>query len=874
MKDLIRRAASWQGWGIWCGWVIAVLLPVTVPFLPLAAAQTDAAPAASGSSTSLPTSARQWLDRGLQQLRAKQFETARQSLQEALMLYRQQQDRQGELWSLEGLGRAYSGLGEYEQAAQQYQQHLIQSREIGNSLYEANALANLANIDRVLGHYASAIDRYQQSLAIRQALPNRNGEVQVRANLGNVYVLLGEYEKATDQHQRSFRRAKKRGNIRAMANSLNSLGAIQAEQGNYDAAVQYYERTLVLARELRDRTLEAKLFNNLGSAAHAQKKFDDALRHYRQGFQIARKIESSELEGTFLIGIGTIYALQGNRDRAIQLQEASLAIARRFNDRHQEIIALINLGYTFWEADDLAAAEKVLKQAANVAESLRVDLDDSAKVSIFDTQNQLYSLLQQVLVAQNRPEAALEVAERSRARAFVELLAQRQAAQSERQTSHSDRIDRLPPFPSNISPPNIEQIRQIAREQNATLVEYSVIPDEDFIAQGKLKGSDSQLFIWAIQPSGQIDFRQVELTKLTKPANPLSPKILIASSRDAIGVRSRGLGIVSNQVSARQQPQPQHNQRRQQQTMRRLHSLLIQPIADLLPADPAARVIFLPHDSLFLVPFAALQDSAGQYLIEQHTILTAPSIQLLDLTHKRRQQLSNQTEENQTEENQTEENQTEENQTEENGREDILIVGNPTMPEIPFEVGQAPQPLVSLPGTEQEAKAIARLFQTEALLGNAASETEIKQRLSAARLVHLATHGFLDNFNNEDMPGAIALAPSDQDDGLLTASELVALSLQAELVVLSACDTGRGDITGDGVIGLSRALIAAGSPSALVSLWAVPDAPTAELMTDFYQHLQHTPDKAQALRQAMLAALERHPNIRDWAAFTLIGEAE
>lgn len=854
MKDLTRRTVSCQRHGFWCALVMAVLLPVTVPFLPLAAAQTDAAPAASGSSTSLPTSARQWLDRGLQQLRAKQFETARQSLQEALMLYRQQQDRQGELWSLEGLGRAYSGLGEYEQAAQQYQQHLIQSREIGNSLYEANALANLANVDRVLGHYASAIDRYQQSLAIRQALPNRNGEVQVRANLGNVYVLLGEYEKATDQHQRSFRRAKKRGNIRAMANSLNSLGAIQAEQGNYDAAVQYYKRTLVLARELRDRTLEAKLFNNLGSAAHAQKKFDDALRHYRQGFQIARKIESSELEGTFLIGIGTIYALQGDRDRAIQLQEASLAIARQFNDRHQEIIALVNLGYTFWETDDLAAAEKALKQAANVAESLRVDLDDSAKVSIFDTQNQLYSLLQQVLVAQNRPEAALEVAERSRARAFVELLAQRQAAQSERQTSRSGRIDRLPPFPSNISPPNIEQIRQIAREQNATLVEYSVIPDEDFIAQGKLKGSDSQLFIWAIQPSGQIDFRQVELTKLTKPANPLSPKTLIASSRDAIGVRSRGLGIVSNQVSARQQPQPQHNQRRQQQTMRRLHSLLIQPIADLLPADPAARVIFLPHDSLFLVPFAALQDSAGQYLIEQHTILTAPSIQLLDLTHKRRQQLSNRDEESED--------------------KNVLIVGNPTMPAIQVTVGQTKQPLLPLPGAEQEAKVIARLFQTTAFLGDAASETAIKQRLSQASLIHMATHGLLDDFKDGDMPGAIALAPSDQDDGLLTASELVAFSLQAELVVLSACDTGRGVITGDGVIGLSRALIAAGSPSTLVSLWAVPDAPTAELMTDFYQHLQHTPDKAQALRQAMLTALERHPNIRDWAAFTLIGEAE
>lgn len=100
------------------------------------------------------------------------------------------------------------------------------------------------------------------------------------------------------------------------------------------------------------------------------------------------------------------------------------------------------------------------------------------------------------------------------------------------------------------------------------------------------------------------------------------------------------------------------------------------------------------------------------------------------------------------------------------------------------------------------------------------------------------------------------------------------MKLNAELVVLSACDTGRGRITGDGVIGLSRSLITAGVPSVIVSLWSVPDAPTASLMTQFYQNLKQNPDKAQALRQAMLTTMKQHPNPRKWAAFTLIGEAE
>jgi CHAT domain-containing protein len=109
---------------------------------------------------------------------------------------------------------------------------------------------------------------------------------------------------------------------------------------------------------------------------------------------------------------------------------------------------------------------------------------------------------------------------------------------------------------------------------------------------------------------------------------------------------------------------------------------------------------------------------------------------------------------------------------------------------------------------------------------------------------------------------------------LLTANEILDLKLNSELVVLSACDTGRGRITGDGVIGLSRSLILAGTPSVIVSLWAVPDAATATLMTEFYRAFLKNPDKAQALRQAMLTALKQYPNPRDWAAFTLVGEGK
>ena len=149
--------------------------------------------------------------------------------------------------------------------------------------------------------------------------------------------------------------------------------------------------------------------------------------------------------------------------------------------------------------------------------------------------------------------------------------------------------------------------------------------------------------------------------------------------------------------------------------------------------------------------------------------------------------------------------------------------------------------------------------------------------MQTAGIIHLATHGLLDSFKG-DTPGAIALAPNgtgDRNDGLLTSGEIFDLKLTADLVVLSACDTGRGDITGDGMIGLSRSLFVAGVPSVIVSLWKVPDESTAFLMTEFYKNWKDRKlTKAQSLRQAMLTTRTKYPRPLDWAAFSLIGEAE
>ncbi|MEG5042856.1 MULTISPECIES: hypothetical protein [unclassified Microcoleus] len=171
----------------------------------------------------------------------------------------------------------------------------------------------------------------------------------------------------------------------------------------------------------------------------------------------------------------------------IEYTQQLLAIARSIKDRQSEGKALNNLGLALASSGNLPAAEKTLLDSIKVLESLRAGLDDANKVSIFETQISSYVTLQQVLIAQKKTNDALEIAERGRARAFVELLASRLAPSAS--------------VPTTINPPNIQQIQQIAKEQNATLVEYSTIWNQ-------------ALYIWVIKPTGEITFRSVDLKSL------------------------------------------------------------------------------------------------------------------------------------------------------------------------------------------------------------------------------------------------------------------------------------------------------------------------------------------------------------------------
>jgi len=787
--------------------------------------------------------------------------------QQSLAIARKIADRQGEGWVLDNLGEAYGGLNNYGKAIEHYQQSLTITRELQDHQDEGWVLEHLGDAYSSLGDYAKAIESYQQWLALAQELlacsELQNFQHQRKAwilgKLGMVYQSLGDVSKANEFYQQSLVLAQAIHKRDLEGQVLGKLGDACLSMGLYDKAIEYQQQFLNIVRELPNPQLSAAALANLGEAYYFKGDYAAAIEYSQQSLKIAWEIQKRPVERQAWENLGNAYNDLGDYEKAIESYQQSLAIARKLQNHQLEGGTLNNLGSAFFGCGNFKQAEKILQEAIKIWDSLWAGLGshDTYKVSIFDIQAKTYRHLQQVLIAQGKTDAALEIAEQGRTRALVELLTTRFSSES------------TPSFPT------IEQIKKIAKKQKAILVEYSVIY-HSLQGKGQSKYRNTELLIWVIQPTGRVIFRLVDITFLKQENTPLGQFVDFA--RESIGVRGRDAVVVTSDEV------PSINN----QQLRQLHQILIQPIADLLPTDPNCKIIFIPTGPLFLIPFPALCDASGRYLIEKHTILTAPSIQVLGITASLRKQ-------------------------KQKGDHifasgDVLVVGNPTMPRISLKI-EPPTQLSSpqtikieeslctaysggdygkslllqnylqslrpLPGAEREAKEIASLMNTQAIIGDQATKVTILQQMPSSRIIHLATHGLLDDFERLGIPGAIALAPSEEDNGLLTAWEIQELKLNAELVVLSACDTGRGRLSGDGVIGLSRSLISAGIPSIIVSLWAVPDASTAELMTEFYRNFyERKLDKAQALRSAMLTTMQQHPNNpKAWAAFTLIGQA-
>lgn len=785
-----------------------------------------------------------------------------------------QEGKESELYALYNGGDAYLYIGEFTEAQKHFTRALQLSRELGNRHLEHGTLQQLATVHVKLGD-VQGLDFLTAELANATDIESRKIVLRV---LGMSYFgYLGDatFADSVDVWQEYLQLAKQTNNLEEQAEALFFLGQIHAREPYFSRAIDYLQQAIALRETLSDSSFLPSYFAHLATVQRLNKDFpaalasidrmaeafntiaeesnagektqkqwelgvlrDRAIVHtaaedygraistYQQRLAIAQEIPSPIDEASSFDALTGNFFWQGNLAKALETQQQ--ALDRYLDYRRDSDIPLFSaiptarekLAFLLLRADRLPEAEQSLQLALDEYdiwyEQYLMDANSSQLstdlINVFGQAafTDTYSLLQQIYIARDRVEDALEASESGRARAFSQLIA--------------TRLQDAPHLLPNVEPPNIKEIKAIAKAEQTTIVEYSVIFEYNkyFLAPIGRDSSENpatKLYIWVVQPTGEVHWREVEiedgLVKLVRQA--------------------RGAIASGQQLS-----------RRLQIALQKLHRVLIDPIAEFLPTDASDRVTFIPHNILFYTPFPALMDTEGRALIEKHTILTAPSIQILSLSRQTQNRL--------------------------NPTQKPFIVGNPEMPVLPRTPHLPPQSLSSLPGAEEEAQKIAKLFNVEPFIGPTATEANAIARMEGASLIHIATHGILDY---SGLLGSLAFTPTTNEDGFLTAREIANLDIEAELVVLSACDTGRGELSdGDGVIGLSRAFLGAGAANLVMSLWPVPDAATAVLMEEFYRSWQGGASKAEALREAMLATREQFPHPKNWAAFAIVGTGD
>lgn len=477
------------------------------------------------------------------------------------------------------------------------------------------------------------------------------------------------------------------------------------------------------------------------------------------------------------------------------------------------------------EGDDDGAIE-LYRRAIEVIERQRASIaTEAAKIGFAGDKQQAYARLVAKLVARARAEEAFDFVERAKSRALVDLLASRtdfasrelEAGRVAPLVSRLDVADRAVRIQDDSArgtrSAEALALKAVQEEIRRVAPELASLVTVTSVSAGEVRrllGPDETLVEYYYHGADLYAF--------------------VATRATLSVVKLDGEGMAFQVRSLRESVQ-RADTSRWKDFSRALYDRLWKPIEALVVAP---RVVVVPHGVLHYLPFAALEGADGRQVVDQVGLRFLPSASVLKFVRAPAGVASTA----------------------------ALVLGNPDLGD----------PALDLAFGEQEATAVAGQFpQSHLLLRAGASETNFRRLGAQYRRIHFATHG---KFQAQDaLNSGLFLARDAQNDGVLTVGELYGLPLDADLVTLSACETGLGRIaSGDDVVGLTRGFLYAGASSVVASLWSVEDKATAGLMGAFYANLS-TRDKQEALREAQLATRKAAPHPFYWAAFQLIGQA-
>jgi CHAT domain-containing protein/predicted negative regulator of RcsB-dependent stress response len=824
----------------------------------------------------------------------------------ALPLSKEVGNKAGQAFVLKNIGGVYSNLGDKQSALKYYNSALLLMKEVGNKAGEATALNNIGRVYSDLGDKQSALKYYNSALPLMKEVGDKAGQAFVLNNIGLFYSDLGDNQSALKYYNSALPLIKEVGDKAGQAFVLNNIGLVYSNLGDKQSALKYYNSALPLIKEVGDKAREALVLNNIGLIYFNLGDKQRALKYLNSALPLMKEVGDKAGEGLLLNSIGGVYSSLGDKQSALKYFNSVMPLIKEVGYKNWEATTLSNIANVERDRGNLQAARTNVEAAIKIIEELRTKIDrQELRTSYFATKQDVYKLYIDLLMELHKKEPsqgydalALHMSDRSRARSLIELLIEANAKilkganpeliQQER--SLRQQIDARETQRQNLAnSPNqndltkasiqkltteienlLSQHRELQAKIRTTSPEYAKLtnpdPEKDILKLPQIQQQldkdtlllqysldEERSYLWAVTSTSMQAYTLPGRKEIEKVAERLHQDLQQATATD--------LAIES---------------------AKQLSQLILAPVADKLPGK---RLVIVADGTLQTIPFGALADITSnkyQPLMINHEIVNLPSASTIAI---QRQKLANR-------------------QAAPRAiailadpvysATDERVTGKPANNQLGSELDVERSALARsakslkrngwdrLPYTAEEAKEILKLIppatSLQALSFDANYDWATSSALNQFRILHFATHGFV----NQEQPelSGIVLSLVDKKgkpiSGHLRLGDLFNQDYPAELIVLSACETGLGkNVNGEGLVGLTRGLMYAGAARVMVSLWQVNDAGTSELMQEFYKEmLQQGKNPAQALRAAQRKLWE-NPEWRSpyyWAGFTVQGE--
>ena len=798
---------------------------------------------------------------------------------------------------LNNLGAVHESLGEPHEARERYLQALDLLGE-DEPRSRARVLANLGVVHRNLGEMGDALVYYGRALEVLRELGDRPWEARILSNLGICYFSLGDRERARNHLERSLELRRELGDRSGEAYTLYNLGLVLAREEDFDLALTHHRRALEIRRELGDRRGEAAALSILGETHVLAGRLDEAVDLLTEAVKLAQEQEVRGILARSLQRLGQAQMLAGRLDEARGRLTEALEIDGQRSYLPGEVLDLRWLSEVELRADRPDAGLGHARRAIEAVESLRQAVPHTElRAALLASYHRVFDLALEHRMRLHRREpeaghalAALALSERVRSRSLLDLLLESGAdlhhgvdpelTRRERelqQALHARLERRVTLAGASDSETTRDTLTALDREIKSILEKldrvevgirrqsprYADLTHPEPLDAAEIQGllgddgllleyalGEDRSFLWAVT-SDAVEVFELASRSILEEAARLAHREL--SVFDPLGGGARD------------------------DALERLAELVLAPVAEQLQGR---RLVVVADGALHYVPFAALPspgappEARGEPLLARHEIVHLPSASTLALLRR-------------------------EHRHRIRAAKTLAVLADPVFqlddPRLEARAGvprearleaepgrQRGESFLRLPATRREAHALAELAlpgQVWTALGFEAHRGAVLEGdLARYRFVHFATHGVIDA-SQPELSGLL-LSRYHEDgtsrEGFLSLNDIYGLELQADLVVLSGCETALGPtLYGEGLVGLTRGFLHAGASRVMASLWRVQDRATAELMARFYRGLlAEGLAPGTALREAQLE-IRRERRWRDpyfWAPFVLQGD--